>query len=53
MLRRLKIAERTIELPEDLVLMGGPVERDRGFVLHTDDYMCPHLQRAGDRRASA
>jgi putative transcriptional regulator len=40
-LRRLKIAESSIELPEDLVLMGGPVERDRGFVLHTDDYMCP------------
>ena len=40
-LRRLKIGESSIELPEDLVLMGGPVERDRGFVLHTDDYMCP------------
>lgn len=40
-LKRLKIAESSIELPEDLVLMGGPVERDRGFVLHTDDYMCP------------
>ena len=41
-LTRLKIAEQksTIELPQDLVLMGGPVERDRGFVLHTDDYMC-------------
>ncbi len=26
------------EAPEDLVLMGGPVERERGFVLHTDDY---------------
>ncbi|MGH6987973.1 MAG: YqgE/AlgH family protein [Caulobacteraceae bacterium] len=23
---------------EDLVLMGGPVEPERGFVLHTDDY---------------
>jgi putative transcriptional regulator len=40
-LKRLKIGESSIELPEDLVLMGGPVERDRGFVLHTDDYMCP------------
>ncbi|HEY1752871.1 MAG TPA: YqgE/AlgH family protein [Caulobacteraceae bacterium] len=41
-LKRLKVPmESTIELPEDLVLMGGPVERDRGFVLHTDDYMCP------------
>jgi len=42
-LMRLKIAGKSgsIELPQDLVLMGGPVERDRGFVLHTDDYMCP------------
>ncbi|HTX47928.1 MAG TPA: YqgE/AlgH family protein [Caulobacteraceae bacterium] len=39
-LKRLKV-ESTIELPDDLVLMGGPVERDRGFVLHTDDYECP------------
>jgi putative transcriptional regulator len=23
----------------DPVLLGGPVERERGFVLHTDDYM--------------
>ncbi|HEY1426189.1 MAG TPA: YqgE/AlgH family protein [Caulobacteraceae bacterium] len=42
-LMRLKIGERngSIELPQDPVLMGGPVERDRGFVLHTDDYVCP------------
>jgi putative transcriptional regulator len=26
------------EGPADLVLMGGPVEPERGFVLHTDDY---------------
>ena len=25
-------------LPEQPVLFGGPVERERGFVLHTDDY---------------
>lgn len=25
-------------LPERLVLSGGPVERERGFVLHTDDF---------------
>ena len=49
-LTRLKIAEKTstIELPQDLVLMGGPVERDRGFVLHTDDYMCPTSSQRGD-----
>ncbi|MCR5873321.1 YqgE/AlgH family protein [Phenylobacterium sp. J426] len=27
-----------ITLPPNLVLVGGPVERERGFVLHTDDY---------------
>lgn len=27
-------------LPEDLVMLGGPVDRERGFVLHTDDYIC-------------
>jgi putative transcriptional regulator len=40
-LKRLKIGGSSIALPEDLVLMGGPVERDRGFVLHTDDYCSP------------
>jgi len=39
-LKRLGIAS-SIELPEDLVVMGGPVERERGFVLHTDDYRSP------------
>jgi putative transcriptional regulator len=39
-LKRLKIAS-SITVPDDLVLMGGPVERDRGFVLHTDDYSNP------------
>ncbi|HZK99354.1 MAG TPA: YqgE/AlgH family protein [Caulobacteraceae bacterium] len=29
------------EAGADLVLMGGPVEPERGFVLHTDDYRCP------------
>jgi putative transcriptional regulator len=28
----------TIQVPPDLVRIGGPVERGRGFVLHTDDY---------------
>jgi putative transcriptional regulator len=28
----------TIRLPPDLVRVGGPVERERGFVVHTDDY---------------
>lgn len=26
-------------LPEEPVLFGGPVDRERGFVVHTDDYM--------------
>lgn len=39
LLVRLGVAS-DIHLPEDLVLMGGPVERERGFVLHTDDYVC-------------
>ena len=37
LLERLEI-KSTIRLPPDLVLMGGPVERERGFVLHTADY---------------
>jgi putative transcriptional regulator len=37
LLERLEI-KSTIRLPPDLVLLGGPVERERGFVLHTDDY---------------
>jgi len=31
-----------IQPSDDLVLMGGPVERERGFVLHTDDYLSEH-----------
>ena len=37
LLERLEIKTST-ELDDDLVLMGGPVEVERGFVLHTDDY---------------
>ena len=39
LLARLDI-KSSIILPPDLVLMGGPVERERGFVVHTDDYHC-------------
>jgi putative transcriptional regulator len=31
----------SIRLPDLPVLSGGPVERERGFVLHTDDYSNP------------
>jgi putative transcriptional regulator len=40
LLKRLGVRS-SIEAPRDLVLMGGPVERERGFVLHTDDYVSP------------
>jgi len=30
-----------IQAPSDLVLLGGPLERERGFVLHTDDFTSP------------
>jgi putative transcriptional regulator len=30
-----------IHMPRDLVLFGGPVEIERGFVLHTADYRSP------------
>jgi len=40
LLRRLNV-ETSGALPDDLVMFGGPVDRERGFVVHTDDYMCP------------
>lgn len=40
LLKQLGVAS-TITVPDDLVLFGGPVERERGFVLHTDDYLTP------------
>ncbi len=38
LLKRLGV-ESKIEPPGELVLFGGPVERERGFVLHTSDYV--------------
>ena len=46
LLERLEI-KSTIRLPPDLVLVGGPVERERGFVLHTDDYKGEFSLRVG------
>jgi putative transcriptional regulator len=40
LLDRLGVDSR-IELPQRPVLEGGPVERERGFVLHTDDFNAP------------
>jgi putative transcriptional regulator len=41
----------TIEMPPDLVLMGGPVERERGFVVHTPDYAIDDTLPVGDTLA--
>lgn len=46
LLTRLGI-ESSIILPPDLVLVGGPVERERGFVVHTDDYQGEHTLGVG------
>jgi putative transcriptional regulator len=37
-----------IRLPPELVLLGGPVERERGFVLHTDDYQIDASIQVGE-----
>lgn len=41
LLERLEV-RTTPDMHDDLVLMGGPVEVERGFVLHTDDYHAQH-----------
>jgi len=41
LLERLEI-QATAPMDDDPVLIGGPVEVERGFVLHTDDYHAPH-----------
>jgi len=38
----------TITLPPDPVLLGGPVEGERGFVLHSTDYGGGHSLAVGD-----
>ena len=40
LLRRLGLGGK--DVPEAPVLVGGPVERERGYVLHTDDYSASH-----------
>jgi putative transcriptional regulator len=37
LLERLGVAAE--DAPDEPVLIGGPVERERGFVVHTDDYL--------------
>ena len=45
LLTRLGVKQQ-IELPPDLVLLGGPVNPERGFVLHTNDYLCEESSQA-------
>ena len=37
LLQRLGVRSQIV-IPDHAVLIGGPVERERGFVVHTDDY---------------
>ena len=37
LLERLGVKSQIV-IPPQAVLVGGPVERERGFVLHTDDF---------------
>ncbi len=41
LLERLEV-EADADLDGNLVLLGGPVEMERGFVVHTDDYHAEH-----------
>jgi putative transcriptional regulator len=47
LLERLEV-RTTAEMDDDLVLMGGPVEIERGFVLHTDDYRAQNSLDVGE-----
>jgi putative transcriptional regulator len=47
LLERLEIKSE-IKAPSDLVILGGPVQRERGFVLHTDDYRGEHSIAVGE-----
>lgn len=44
LLERLGVKSQ-IHIPSQAVLVGGPVERERGFVLHTDDYQAQESTR--------
>ena len=46
LLERLQV-KSTIRGPDDLVLVGGPVETERGFVLHTNDFAADHSLQVG------
>ncbi len=38
LLKRLGVRSQIV-VPEHAILIGGPVERERGFVVHSDDYV--------------
>jgi len=44
LLERLEVKARD-DLPDDSVLLGGPVQTERGFVVHTDDFQSDHSLR--------
>jgi putative transcriptional regulator len=44
LLERLGVKSQIV-IPPQAVLVGGPVERERGFVLHTDDFIAPDSTR--------
>ena len=46
LLERLEVPAHD-DLPKTPVLLGGPVEMERGFVLHTDDYGAQHSLKVG------
>jgi putative transcriptional regulator len=47
LLERLEVRANP-NMDADLVLLGGPVEMERGFVLHTDDYHAEHSLNVAD-----
>lgn len=47
LLERLEV-RTTADMDDGLVLLGGPVETERGFVVHTDDYHAEHSLEIGD-----
>lgn len=53
LLERLEIATNPVGAKglDDAVLIGGPVERERGFVLHTADYHSEHSLPVGESLA--
>jgi putative transcriptional regulator len=47
LLERLEV-RTTQDIAEEMVLLGGPVETERGFVVHTADYHAEHSLAVGE-----